>query len=159
MHVIFWTFFCFVRPSSTENDEYSSTSTSICLIQKFSRYVCIYNTCWRILKKCKRKPQIYYHINTCERAFQRGRLKRSLYYQEQEHTRRKRATIIRAFNGKIQVMNTYMLRSSMFDRSKPKIGCSSSITKRWTRSSLFDVRKNDVRVCSMSNLGNLVKAL
>ena len=107
MHVIFWTFFCFVRPSSTENDEYSSTSTSICLIQKFSRYVCIYNTCWRILKKCKRKPQIYYHINTCERAFQRGRLKRSLYYQEQEHTRRKRATIIRAFNGKIQVMNPY----------------------------------------------------
>ena len=33
------------------------------------------------------------------------------------------------------------VRSSMFDRSKPKIGCSSSITIRWTRSSLFDVRK------------------
>ena len=29
----------------------------------------------------------------------------------------------------------------MFDRSKPKIGCSSSITNRWTRSSSFDVRK------------------
>ena len=51
------------------------------------------------------------------------------------------------------------VRSSMFDLSMPKIGCSSSITIRWTRSSLFDVRKNDVRVSSMSNLGNLVKAL
>ena len=29
----------------------------------------------------------------------------------------------------------------MFDRSKPKIGCSSSITNRWTRSSSFNVRK------------------
>ena len=29
----------------------------------------------------------------------------------------------------------------MFDRSKPKIGCSSSITNRWTCSSSFDVRK------------------
>ena len=29
----------------------------------------------------------------------------------------------------------------MFDRSKPKIGCSSSITNRWTRSSSFEVRK------------------
>ena len=29
----------------------------------------------------------------------------------------------------------------MFDRSKPKIGCSSSITNKWTRSSSFDVRK------------------
>ena len=47
----------------------------------------------------------------------------------------------------------------MFDRSKSKIGCSSSITKRLTRSSLFDVRKNDVWVCSISNLVNLVKAL
>ena len=27
------------------------------------------------------------------------------------------------------------VRSSMFDQSKPKIGCSSSITKRWTCSS------------------------
>ena len=33
----------------------------------------------------------------------------------------------------------------MSDRPKPKIGCSSLITKRWTCSSLFDVRKNDVR--------------
>ena len=47
--------------------------------------------------------------------------------------------------------------SSMFDPSKPKIGCLSSISKRWTRSSPFDVRKNDVRVCSMNNLVNLVK--
>ena len=49
------------------------------------------------------------------------------------------------------------VQSSMFDRSKPKIGCS--ITIRWTRSSSFDVRKNDVRVSSMSDLGNVVKAL
>ena len=50
------------------------------------------------------------------------------------------------------------VRSSMFDRSKPKIGCSSSITKRWTRSCSIDVRKTDVRVCSLSNLVKLVKA-
>ena len=37
----------------------------------------------------------------------------------------------------------------MFVCSKPKIGCSS----------LFDVRKNYVRVSSISNLVNLVKAL
>ena len=42
----------------------------------------------------------------------------------------------------------------MFDRSKQKIGCSSSITNRRTRSSSFDVR-----VSSMSNLVNVVKAL
>ena len=48
------------------------------------------------------------------------------------------------------------VRSSMFDHSKPKIGCSSSIT---TRSSSFDVRKSDVRDSSKSNLVNLVKAL
>ena len=47
----------------------------------------------------------------------------------------------------------------MFDRSKPKIGCSSSITIRWTRLSSFDVRKNDVRVSSMSNLVNVVKTV
>ena len=51
------------------------------------------------------------------------------------------------------------VQSSMFDRSKAKIGCSSSISNKWTRSSSFDVRKNDVRVSSMSNLVNLVKAL
>ena len=51
------------------------------------------------------------------------------------------------------------VRSLMFDRLKPKIGCSSSITIRWTRSSSFDVRKNDVRVSSMSDLVNVVKAL
>ena len=39
------------------------------------------------------------------------------------------------------------VRSSMFDRSKPKIGFSSAITKRRTHLILFDVRKNDVRVC------------
>ena len=48
---------------------------------------------------------------------------------------------------------------SMFDRSKPKIGSSSSITNRWTRLSSFDVQKNDVWVSSTSNLVNLVKAL
>ena len=37
--------------------------------------------------------------------------------------------------------------SSIFDCSKPKIGCSSSITKRWTSLSLFVVRKNDVQQC------------
>ena len=49
--------------------------------------------------------------------------------------------------------------SWMFDRSKPKIVCSSSITKGWTGASSFDVRKNNVRVCSKSNLVNLVKVL
>ena len=44
----------------------------------------------------------------------------------------------------------------MFDRSKPKIGSSSSITNRWTRLSSFDVQKNDVWVCSMINLVNVV---
>ena len=38
---------------------------------------------------------------------------------------------------------------------KPKIRCSSSISKRWTRSSLFNVGKNDVLVRSMSNSANL----
>ena len=51
------------------------------------------------------------------------------------------------------------VRSSMFDCSKHKRGCSSLITQKWTRSSSFNVRKNDVRVCSISNLVNLVKAL
>ena len=37
----------------------------------------------------------------------------------------------------------------MFDPSQPKIECWSSITNKWTRSSSFDVRKNDVRVRSM----------
>ena len=36
--------------------------------------------------------------------------------------------------------------------SKPKIGCSSSFTNRWTCSSSFDVRKSDVRFYSMDNL-------
>ena len=49
-----------------------------------------------------------------------------------------------------QKMNTFKsVQSSMFDRSKPKLGCSSSITKRWTCSSLFDVQ-----VCSMNDLVN-----
>ena len=33
------------------------------------------------------------------------------------------------------------VRSSIFNHSKPKVGCSSSITKRWTCSSLSNVRK------------------
>ena len=49
--------------------------------------------------------------------------------------------------------------SSMFDCLKPKIGCSSLITKSWTCSRSFDVRKTDVWVCSLRNLVNLVKAL
>ena len=44
------------------------------------------------------------------------------------------------------------VQSSMSYRSKPKIGCWSSISKRWTRSSLFNVWKNGVRFCSMFNL-------
>ena len=48
---------------------------------------------------------------------------------------------------------------SKFDHLKPKVGGSSSITRRWTRSISFDVRKNDVQVSSMSGLVNLVKAL
>ena len=39
------------------------------------------------------------------------------------------------------------------------IGCSSSITIKWTCLSSFDVRKNDAWVSSVSNLVNLVKAL
>ena len=35
-----------------------------------------------------------------------------------------------------------------------KIGCSNSITNRQTTLSSFDVRKNDVRVSSLSNLVN-----
>ena len=50
------------------------------------------------------------------------------------------------------------VRSSMFDRSKEKIWCSSSITKRWSSSGPFDVRKNDVWVCSMNDLVNVLKA-
>ena len=38
----------------------------------------------------------------------------------------------------------------MFDHSKAKIGYSSSISNKWTHSSLFDVRKNDVQVSLMS---------
>ena len=48
------------------------------------------------------------------------------------------------------------VRSSMFNRSKPKIWCSSAITNRWTHLSSFDVPKKDVWVSSMSNLVNLV---
>ena len=47
----------------------------------------------------------------------------------------------------------------MFDHSKTKIGCSSSIANRWTRLSSFNVWKNDVWVSLMSNFVNLVKAL
>ena len=42
----------------------------------------------------------------------------------------------------------------MFVRSKPKIRCSSAITKRGTHSSPFDLQKNCVQVCFMSNLVN-----
>ena len=51
------------------------------------------------------------------------------------------------------------VQSSMFNHSKQKIWCSSSIIKRWTHSSPFNVQKIDIRVCSMSSLVNLVKAL
>ena len=39
---------------------------------------------------------------------------------------------------------------------KAKKGCSNTFTKRWTCSSWFDAQKSDVRVCSMSDLVNLV---
>ena len=48
---------------------------------------------------------------------------------------------------------------SNFVRSQIHMGCSSSITKRWTCSCPFDVPKKKVQVCSMSNFVNLVKAL
>ena len=47
----------------------------------------------------------------------------------------------------------------MFGRSKPKIGCSSSINNRRICSSLFNVRKHDVQMSLMSDLVNLVKSL
>ena len=50
------------------------------------------------------------------------------------------------------------VQSLMFDRSKLWIRCSSSITSRWTRPSSFVYWKNDVRVGSMCNLVNQVKA-
>ena len=49
--------------------------------------------------------------------------------------------------------------SSMFDHSKPKMGCLSSITNRWTCSSSFDVRKNDVRVSSMKKFNKSSEGL
>ena len=57
------------------------------------------------------------------------------------------------------VMGQTMIEILLFERLKPKIGCSSLITKRWTRLSPFDVRKNDVRVCSMSDFVILIEAL
>ena len=50
------------------------------------------------------------------------------------------------------------VQSSMFNCSKPKIWCLCAIPKRLTRSSPFDVRKNDVWVCSMNTSVNLVEA-
>ena len=54
---------------------------------------------------------------------------------------------------------TIVMRRTMFEVLclKPKIRCSSSITKRWSRLSSSDVWKNDVRVSSMSNLVNIEK--
>ena len=51
------------------------------------------------------------------------------------------------------------VQNSMVDCSKPKIAYSSLITKRWTLLNSFDVQKNNVRVISISDLVNLVKAL
>ena len=48
------------------------------------------------------------------------------------------------------------VQSLMFDHSKPKMKCSSTITKS---SSPFDVQKNDVQDCSMSDFVNLLKAV
>ena len=49
--------------------------------------------------------------------------------------------------------------SSIFDCSKPKIGCSSSITKRWTSLSPFHVQKNKVGAYLLNIFAKLVKAL
>ena len=49
--------------------------------------------------------------------------------------------------------------SSMFHRPKPQIGFSSSIIKRLSLLSLFDVQKNDVSVSSKSIFVILVKGL
>ena len=53
---------------------------------------------------------------------------------------------------------TKYVRSSTFNYLKPKVGCWSLITKRWTSLSLLDVRKNNVWVYSKNDLVNLVKA-
>ena len=62
-------------------------------------------------------------------------------------------------------MNIYITRlqaiknltlPSMFNPSRPKLGYSSSSIKRFTRSSLSDVRKDYVQVCLMSNLVNQI---
>ena len=50
------------------------------------------------------------------------------------------------------------VRSSMFDRPKPKNGVRVRLRKDEHGFCPFDVRKNDVRVCSIIDLVNLVKA-
>ena len=54
-------------------------------------------------------------------------------------------------------MGGTMFRSSMFNCSKPKIRCLSFITYKWPRLSLFNVRQNDVQVCTMNNSVNIGK--
>ena len=51
-----------------------------------------------------------------------------------------------------------ILKKVLTGRTMFETICSSSITKRLIRSSLFEVRKNDFLVCSMNNLVNLVMA-
>ena len=80
------------------------------------------------------------------------------HYQTTEHSKRFWSEIPDEVEFNSSDGSNYV-QSSMFDLSKPKIGCWSSITKGWTRSSLSDVWKNYVRVCSMSIFVNLVKAL
>ena len=46
---------------------------------------------------------------------------------------------------------------TMFEVWSQTKRCLSSITKRWTHLSLFDVWRNDVRVCSINDLVNLIK--
>ena len=57
----------------------------------------------------------------------------------------------------LMVQNNSEVWCSIF-RSQ-KYGVQILITNRWTRSSLFDVQKNDFQVSWMSNLVNPVKAL
>ena len=65
---------------------------------------------------------------------------------------KKRRSFKITFPGVIRSDGSNNVQSSIFDSLKPKIGCLSSITNRWTRSSSFDVS-------SKSNLVNQVKAL
>ena len=72
---------------------------------------------------------------------------------------KKRRSFKITFPGFIRSDGSNNFQSSIFDSLKPKIGCLSSITNRWTGSSWSDVWKKDVQVRSMSDLVIPVNAL